>query len=111
MPNHVHVVCSLEGFSDSGKSFDVNVGRDAVPTYRVTSIIAGLKKHTALKANKILGRTGPFWQAESYDHVVRDDESLERIVEYVLLNPVSAKLANDWRGWEGSYLKPGLIDL
>jgi REP element-mobilizing transposase RayT len=115
MPNHVHIVFSIEGYSlptgQDGRAGELRklggfVGRDGVPTYRVTSIIAGLKKHTAMKANKILGRTGPFWQAESYDHVVRSEEDLERIIQYVLLNPVKANLVKDWKLWNGSYVNP-----
>ena len=37
-----------------------------------------------------------FWQHESYDHVVRDPHELERIVEYVMMNPVRAGLPERW---------------
>ncbi len=40
----------------------------------------------------MLGRSGRFWQDESYDHWVRDDEELERIVDYIAANPVKADL-------------------
>ena len=41
----------------------------------------------------MLGRTGqPFWQAESYDHSVRDDRESDRIKEYIENNPVKAGL-------------------
>src|ERR1039458_3349857 len=46
-----------------------------------------------LEANLILARTGqPFWQHESYDHWVRDQLELERIVAYIENNPVKAGL-------------------
>jgi putative transposase len=51
-----------------------------------------LKSYTGHEANKILGRTGSFWQHESYDHWVRDDEELARIVAYINANPVKAGL-------------------
>ena len=31
-----------------------------------------------------------FWQDESYDHLVRDDEEFQRIVRYIEWNPVKA---------------------
>jgi putative DNA methylase len=38
----------------------------------------------------LLARTGPFWQHESYDHWVRDDDELERIMAYINANPLKA---------------------
>jgi hypothetical protein len=44
----------------------------------------------------VLGRTGEFWQPESYDHLIRDEGGFARQVEYVLANPLRAGLKN----WE-----------
>jgi REP element-mobilizing transposase RayT len=93
MPNHVHLVF---------------VGRNDIPTYR---ILQSLKRHTARMANRALGRTGAFWQDESYDHVVRDGEELERVLWYVLNNPVKAGLVSDWKAWPWSYCKPDLVEM
>jgi type I restriction enzyme R subunit len=42
-----------------------------------------------------LGNTGKrFWQAESYDHWVRDDLERERIAGYIENNPVKAGLVD-----------------
>ena len=49
----------------------------------LTIIMHSLKSYTANRANELLGRSGQFWQHESYDHWVRDVEELERIVEYL----------------------------
>ena len=51
-----------------------------------------LKSYTANKANEALGGMGAVWQGESYDHWVRDFEELERIVNYIKMNPVRAGL-------------------
>jgi hypothetical protein len=52
-----------------------------------------VKGYTAREANRLLGRTGqPFWQAESYDHWVRDDRESDRIKAYIENNPVRAGL-------------------
>jgi putative transposase len=88
MPNHVHSV--------------VRVLEEAPPLVKT---LQRLKSYTATQANKILGRTGAFWQAESYDHVVRKGE-LERVLAYVLDNPVKAGLVEDWEQWPYSYLAP-----
>lgn len=58
-----------------------------------------LKSFTAHEANRILGRRGPFWQAESYDHWVREGENLERLVDYICWNPVNAGLVKEPHKW------------
>lgn len=41
----------------------------------------------------MLGFTGrPFWQDESYDHLVRENAEFDRIVRYIETNPVNAGL-------------------
>lgn len=81
MPNHVHVVFS------------------PLPGYRLESILHSWKSFSAKRANKILGRTGRFWQREYFDHLVRSEESLRRITEYVRRNPERAVLRNwPWVG-------------
>jgi REP element-mobilizing transposase RayT len=78
MPNHVHVVFRL------------------LPGQELSSIMNSWKSYTARMANRILGRTGAFWQREHYDHLIRNGDEFERAVRYVLQNPESAGLKN----WE-----------
>lgn len=92
MPNHAHLVCT---------PIEKLVGI----FYGLTEILHSLKRHTAREANKILHRSGTFWQDESYDHFIRDDAELERIVHYVLYNPVKANLVKEQAGWKWSYCK------
>jgi putative DNA methylase len=58
-----------------------------------------LKSYSAHEANKILNRAGTFWQAESYDHWVRDADELERIIHYIRANPVKAELVQCPEDW------------
>ena len=92
MLNHVHLVCR-----PLLKEKDVSIG--------LAEILHSLKRYTAREANKILQRNGTFWQDESYDHIVRDDTELERIVKYVLYNPVKANLVKGQTEWKWSYCK------
>ena len=80
-------------------------GQDAIPPYSVSKIMHSLKRYTGRQANLILRREGQFWQDESYDHVIRDDKEFERIIRYILNNPVKAGLADSWEKWEWSYCK------
>lgn len=92
MPNHVHLVCTP-------------LQREGGTYHALHRILQSLKRHTARQANKILKRQGAFWQAESYDHVVRDMDELVRIVQYVVNNPVKAGLVADWEVWPWTYVK------
>ena len=58
-----------------------------------------LKGYTARKVNHILGRSGTFWQHENYDRCVRNPDELERIISYVLNNPVKVGLVDEWDKW------------
>lgn len=75
MPNHVHLDIS---------------GEDNLAMFPITKTVGELKSFSALKCNKLLKRSGAFWQSESYDHVIREGDDLERIIKYVLYNPVKA---------------------
>jgi Rad3-related DNA helicase/REP element-mobilizing transposase RayT len=82
MPNHVHVVMQPIG------------------EFKLSGILHSWKSFTAHAANKYLKRSGLFWQKESYDHLVRDENDLYRCVEYVWNNPDQAKLKDyKWR-WQ-----------
>jgi len=73
MPNHVHLL--------------------ATPHMAAARWLGPLKGYTARQANALLGREGPFWQDESYDHLVRNGEEFQRILRYIDNNPVRAGLA------------------
>jgi putative transposase len=85
--------------------------RSTTAQYIVTDILKSIKGRSAYECNKLLDRRGPFWQHESYDHVLRDDAELERTVWSILGNPVKAGLCKHWRDWKWSYVKEGLIEL
>lgn len=93
MSNHAHVV-----FTPLEKEEGIY--------HPLQMIMHSLKRHTARQGNKILEREGNFWHHESYDHVIRDRLEWERIVRYVLNNPVKVGLVASWQDWLWSYLKP-----
>ena len=83
--------------------------RNRVSGYIVTKILQDLKRFTARECNKVLNRSGAFWQHESYDHVIRDYDELQRIVEYVLNNPVKAGFCEKWEDWKWNYCNYDLL--
>ena len=92
MSNHVHALFTL---------------REGCPP--LYDILGRHKSFTANEANKLLGREGKFWHHESYDHLVRDDKSFARILDYILKNPVKAKLVRQWQDWPWTYCSEELV--
>ena len=90
MPNHVHLVCTPLANADG--------------TYQaVSAIMHSIKRYTARLANRVLEGQGQFWQHENYDHAVRDEAEMHRIIAYVRNNPVKAGLVERAEDWEWSY--------
>ncbi|QOV88049.1 transposase [Humisphaera borealis] len=82
MPNHAHAVFA---------PFD---------SHRFDQIMQSWKGGTARRINQLVGRTGPLWERESFDHLIRSVAALSRFASYVEENPVTAGLcytAEDWQ--------------
>ena len=103
MPNHVHVVFERLSTSEWHSDTQESGYQPALPD--LPKIMQSLKRHTARQANKILGREGAFWQDESYDRVIRDNDEYTRILNYILENPVKAGLVSRWEDWKWTYCK------
>lgn len=116
MPNHVHALLrpfGLDAPTESERE-SVEAGECEDRTSPLSGIMHSLKSYTAHEANKLLRRTGAFWQHESYDHWVRDEDELERIVDYIIANPCEAGLARKpqdfhWSSAHDRYLHDGDI--
>jgi len=57
-------------------------------------ILKSLKGSSARTVNKLMGTEGPVWQDESFDHVLRSNESTSQKLDYICQNPVRARLVN-----------------
>jgi putative DNA methylase len=115
MPNHVHVL--LQPIpdppvdeaallrQDAGRSKAASstgeepCGEQPDASSPLSSIMHSLKSYTANQANALLRRKGQFWQHESYDHWIRDEDELERVVDYIAANPLKAGLARYAHEW------------
>lgn len=76
MPNHVHAIVAP------------NEDRS------LAAILHSWKSYTAKAINRAIGGSGPFWQEESFDHLIRSPQDHERFERYVRNNPRRAGLAN-----------------
>ena len=52
------------------------------------AIVRAFKSLSAIGCNRLLGRARqPFWQRNYYEHVIRNEASLNRIRQYIIDNP------------------------
>ena len=93
MPNHVHTVFQLQKESNG-------------EIYSLAKITQNWKRYSAKQINNILNKEGSLWQAENYDHIIRNEKEFAFYIEYTLENPVKARLVNKWTDWKYSWLNP-----
>ncbi len=110
MNNHVHVVFrpnlderSLTEIRIDGR---VNFKSDQDT---LAEIMQSMKGVTARDCNRLLKRKGQFWEHESFDREVRNEEGFIRAVRYTLRNPVKAGLVKRPMDWPGNFLAPRLL--
>jgi putative transposase len=80
MPNHVHALIEVW----------------AVP---LSKIVQNWKSIVAVEANKLIGRTGRFWQPEYWDRFMRDAEQTLKAIHYIENNPLKADLCRVPETW------------
>jgi REP element-mobilizing transposase RayT len=74
MPNHIHWLLRPLGEEE------------------LETLLKSVKEFSSRHIHQLLGRSGTFWQKESYDHIVRDPAELTRIRRYIFNNPAKARL-------------------
>jgi REP element-mobilizing transposase RayT len=74
--------------------------------FPLVDILQCFKGATAHRINKLLGTSGPVWEEESFDHVLRSDESLKEKCEYIRQNPVVAGLARRPEDYRWLWVNP-----
>ena len=77
MPDHVHLLLTPLLKADSSPC-------------SLPEIMHAIKGTSARRINLLLTRTGPVWQEEFFDHVLRSNESLAEKSHYICQNPVRA---------------------
>lgn len=81
MPNHVHVLVT------------------PVLGVELEAALKRVKGASATLCNRVLRQSGAFWQAESYDHIVRSLEQLQQYRQYIADNPTRAGIAVSARSY------------
>lgn len=78
----------------------------------LADIMKSIKWFSSRESNKVLDRTGStFWDAESYDHYIRNRNDLINQINYILNNPLEVGLASSIDEWIYNYLHEDYWDL
>ncbi len=93
MPNHVHLLINTS--IQIPEELDVRL-YDSLEFEPLQNIMKKIKGPSAVFSNRVLQRSGKFWQRESYDRLIRDGKELGNVINYILQNPVKAKLVENW---------------
>ncbi len=81
MPNHAHAVVT------------------PFVEHALSETLQSWKSFSAHEINRRLNREGRVWQKESFDHIVRNEESFEKFVAYTEQNPVVAGFVASPADW------------
>jgi REP element-mobilizing transposase RayT len=77
MPNHVHVLLRL------------------LPNHKLESVIKGQKGFAAREINLVLSKSGPLWQEDYWDRLVRNESHFFKSASYIRDNPTKAHLTKE----------------
>ena len=98
MPDHFHGIIILHAERNGEHEQDSSCGGELQfaptvtpfrsPSKTIGAIIRGFKAAVTKRANELRKTPGlPLWQRNYYEHIIRDQMELDRIREYILLNP------------------------
>lgn len=96
MPNHIHGIIIIVGAGSVGAD-SVRAGSKPAPHPTITQqplseIMRQFKTFLARRINEKRSTSGaPVWQRNYFEHIIRNQESYERIATYIANNPVQWK--------------------
>ena len=88
MPNHIHGIIILMDMNDVGAGLKP-APTDLTKYYPLSEIIRAFKTFSARHVNELRKTPGiPVWQRNYHEHIVRNENELNRIREYIMNNPL-----------------------
>lgn len=82
MPDHVHLLL---------QPLPIQHGQKGV--HSLAEILHSIKSFTSHEVNKVMKRSGPVWQDESFDRLIRSESDLHKTWDYIWNNPQRLGLA------------------
>ena len=97
MPDHVHLLLTL--LED----------QHGWP-YALAAVLKLIKGISARRIHELSLSSGPVWQEESFDHMLRSNESFDQKLEYIRQNPVRRGLAARPEDYRWLWIEPRRAD-
>ncbi len=101
MPNHIHgIVVIVESTVGAQGLAPLQIRHGCVPVQRkprsLSTFIWGFKTAATRRINDLRGTPHvPIWQRNYYEHVIRNEDDLNEIREYIVNNPLKWDLDRD----------------
>lgn len=98
MPDHMHGIIIINNVMNVGVGYSdpIKTGRgNPAPTLRISklgNIVAYFKYQSTKQINMTNGKFHKIWQRNYYDHIIRNEESLNIICNYIRTNPLKSEL-------------------
>lgn len=86
MPNHLHVIIIIREMECRGEASSTAKAHGTT-SGSLASVIQNFKSTTTRHINRVKSSSGPFWQRGYYEHVIRNDKSLDETRNYINSNP------------------------
>ena len=87
MPNHVHGIVVIS--ATAGRATGRSPLQSGPAKGSLGALVAGFKSVVTRNINELSGSPGtPVWQRNYFEHVIRNEDSLNRIRQYILDNPL-----------------------
>ncbi len=87
MPNHIHLVLIIA--NETNIVLDSNPKTSNLKPKSLSSFVIGFKSSVTKQINLIREINNyPVWQRNYYEHIVRNEVELNKIIEYIINNPL-----------------------
>jgi REP element-mobilizing transposase RayT len=102
MPNHFHAIVIFAGEKPHSKQAPADL-KKAAPRLVAGSLGAVMAQFKSIvtKRSRAIGLRSLIWQANYYEHIIEDEESLARIRQYIDTNPLRWHLDRENQGKTG----------
>lgn len=88
MPNHVHAIVTLLGPAPVRARHASPLPDDAGPLPTLGTVVGSFKSAVARRLHQVSPTLHAIWQRNYYERVIRDEEELRRVGQYIRDNPV-----------------------
>jgi putative transposase len=94
MPNHLHGIIVITQQDAPHAPGDER--KDAAPSKRMgaatgslTAMVKGFKSAVEFRYHSMANNNDPLWQPNDYEHIIHDEDDLDRIRRYIAGNPMN----------------------